>query len=155
MQDAIFLLLGGGMGLLVFKVPTMLWLDKDGQLDKQSFAATYPKKRHIYYLYKFSPLVWLVIYPLIVFPGITTLLKDGSLILYFVGYFLLGGFGILDGLTELATGVAPIRRESGIRGSLGLSCLVVNDSVRRTGLLRLGITGGIAFFSWLIIFVLV
>ncbi len=56
---------------------------------------------------------------------------------------------------ELATGIAPIRRESGIRGSLGLSYLVVNDSVHRAGLLRLGITGGVALFSWLIIFVMV
>lgn len=151
MHEAILLILGGFMGLVVFHIPSSRWLEKDQQLSKEAFRAAFPEKISVYYLYKLLPLAWLGIYPAIIFPGVLRLFENSSLILYFVGYLLIGGFGILDGLVELATGVSPIRHEAGVRSSLRLRYLVVNDSVPAVGLLRVLLTIGVGLLSWIII----
>jgi hypothetical protein len=153
MQEVVLFFSGAFIGLLVYYLPTVLWLNQDGGLSDDAFKSAYPKKKYVYYLYKLLPVIWLFIYSLLIFPEIARLFQSGNLILYFVGYLLLGGFGALDGLAELVTGVAPIRPGSGARGSLGLGYLVVNNSVRRAGFLRLGLATGIGLLSWVIIVV--
>lgn len=151
MQDAILLVLGGFTGFIIFHIPSMVWFKKDKKLDKEAFKVAFPMKMWIYYLYKLFPFAWLIIYPFIIFPVISTFFNNSSISIYFVGYLLLGGFGMLDGLAESATGIAPIRRGSGIRNSLRLSHLVVNDSVQRVGLFQLGLTIGVGLISWIIV----
>jgi len=151
MQEVVLFFSGAFIGLLVYYLPTALWLNQDGRLSNDAFKSAYPKKKYVYYWYKLLPVIWLFIYSLLIFPGIARLFKNGNLILYFVGYLLLGGFSALDGLAELVTGIAPIRPGSCARGSLRLGYLVVNDSVRRAGLLRLGLVAGIGLLSWVII----
>jgi len=148
MQNAILLLLGGFMGLVVFAGPLMLGLTKGAQLDKESFKDAFPKKMVVYYLYKLFPLVWLFLY----FAIIPIIARFAINVTYFSGYLLLGGFGVLDGLLEVVAGVSPIR---GGKGSLRLRYLVVNDSVRRLGLIRLGLFWGIGLLSWAIIYLAV
>lgn len=151
MQEAALLFGGAFIGLLVYYLPTALWLNREGHLSNDVFKATYPKKKYVFYLYKFLPAIWMVVYALIVFPGVSLVFENSGLILYFTGYLLLGGFGMLDGLAEIITGVAPIRPGSGARGSLSLKSLVVNDSVRRAGALRLGLAVGVGLLSWAVI----
>ena len=148
MPDAILLVLGAFVGGIVFEVP-QLWVRGDTQLDKTSFKATYPKRIGIYYLYALFPLVWLGVYLTIIFPIGATRLGVGYT--YFTAYLALGGFGVLDGVVELATGIAPIRNG---RGSLRLTYLVVHDSVRQVGLIRLGLFCGVGVVSWLLMYIL-
>ncbi len=148
MQNGILLLLGGFMGFVVFAGPSMFRTMNGVQLDKESFKDTFPKKMVVFYLYKLLPLLWLFLY----FAIIPIVARFAISFTYFSGYLLLGGFGLLDGLLEVVTCVSPIR---GGRGSLRLRYLVVDDSVRQLGLLRLGLFGGIGLLSWVIIYLAV
>jgi hypothetical protein len=148
MQNAILLLLGGFMGLVVFTGPLLFGLTKGEQLDKESFKDAFPKKIVVYYLYTLFPLIWLFLY----FAIIPIVAQYAVSVTYFSGYLFLGGFGVLDGLLEVVTGISPIR---GGRGSLRLRHLVVNDSVRRLGIIRLSLFWGIGLLSWVIIFLVV
>ena len=155
MQEVMILIIGSFVGYSLFVLPPSLWLKTDIQFDKEAFKSTFPKKMGVFYLYKFLPLTWFLLYALVIFPGVSKLFDNGNLILYFVGYFLLGGFGILESLVEITSGIAPIRRKSGFRGSLGFSNLVANETVRHVGLRCLLLIIGVGLLSWLAIYLLI
>lgn len=145
MQNAILLLLGGFVGFVVYTGPVMLGSIKGEQLVKESFQDAFPQKMVVYHLYKFLPLIWLFLY----FVIIPIVAQYAVSVTYFSGYLLLGGFGVLDGVLEVVSGVSPIR---GGRRSLRLRYLIVNESVRRLGLFRLGVFTGVGLLSWVIIY---
>jgi len=154
MENVLFLIIGSFLGLAAYQLPAKLWLKKDDKLNKEAFKIAFPQKMKVYYLYVFLPFAWMVIYLILIFPGIFNIFKNSNVAFYFVCYLLFGGFGILDGILEILSGISPIRQGGRARRSLRLYYLVVNESVRRVGLLRIGVISGVGILSWLIILVM-
>jgi hypothetical protein len=155
MQDIILLGLGVIAGLALFHLPPMLWLDTLDKVDKNMFKANHPGKKIVYYTYYFLPFIWLLGYPFFVFSGIGRLLNNFSLRLFFFGYLLFGGLSFLEGVLEVITNVSAVRQAQRVRGDLRLSHLVYNESVRRVGLIRIGLISGLGLLAWLLLSLLV
>jgi hypothetical protein len=147
LSGALVFIVGGLAGYISLHLSPALWRDESGKLGARAFKEAYPHNVAVYYLYRFLPYIWFLFYALVVFPGVGRLLPGINARLFFITYLMLGGFGFLEGIVEIATSVSAVHSGRGLIPSH----LIYNKSVPRLGWLRLIFLSNVGLFAWLFI----
>jgi hypothetical protein len=121
---------GTVVGLLTLFVPTLFWPRKVPRLPSRNFMKQYPDKKWLYYVHLSLPILWILLYLLIILP---LLWQIGDEQLYLVSFAIGGGLAAVHGIIEILSSVSMRNFSRG-----GPATYLVDDAVKRLGWIRLG-----------------
>jgi hypothetical protein len=133
-------ILGLIMGFLTLFVPTLLWPQTIPRLSTKDFVQQYPEKRWLSILHTGLPVFWVLLFAIAIFP---ILWRIGDRHLYLVSFTAVGGLSVAHGIIEIYTAVSMRNFSRG-----GPATFLVDDSVKRLGLVRLGLVLFLGLIPW-------
>ena len=123
--------LGLILGLITLFVPAIFWPQHAPRLSGPEFIQQYPDKKWAYYFHISLPIVWILLYLVVISPLIW---RIGENALYLMSFIIGGGLSLAHGIIEIGTSVSMRNFSRG-----GPAQYVVNESIKRLGWIRIGL----------------
>jgi hypothetical protein len=131
------------VGLLTLLIPPLFWPQQAARLSSQDFVQAYPAKKWMYYLHVGLPVIWVLLYAVILFP---ILWQIGDRQLYFVSFLAGGGLAVVHSIIEILTSVSMRNFSRG-----GPATSLVDDAVKQLGWIRLGLVLFFGLVPWVVL----
>ena len=135
--------LGLIIGLITLFVPTFFWPQTLPRLSGQDFIQQYPDKKRVYYVHLGLPIIWILLYMVIITPVLWTL---GENSLYLISFAIGGGLSAIHSILEISTTVS-MRNFS----RSGSSVYLVDQIVKKLGWIRLCLVCALGIIPFLLV----